>query len=119
MVLVDYIAGMIISVLAGMGIGGGGFLVLYLVYIKNMAQIDAQGVNLIFFIFTAVASLFYHRKKRRIDYKTCIVLCLFGGVGAIIGAMVANYIGANTVRKIFGWLLVVSGVVTLLKNKKE
>ena len=38
------------ALLAGMGVGGGGLLVLYLVFIKDMGQTMAQGLNLVFFI---------------------------------------------------------------------
>jgi len=117
--VIDFFAGMIISILAGMGIGGGGLLVLYLVYVKNMEQISAQGINLLFFIFAAVSSLLYHRKKRDMDYKMCLKLMAFGAMGAILGALTAQFLDGGVIRKMFGWLLITSGSISLLKKKKE
>ncbi len=111
--IVDFFIGIIIAALAGLGVGGGGLLVLYLVFVKNMEQLSAQGINLLFFIAAACSSLFYHRKKRRIDYRLCVMLAVFGVVGAVIGSIIAHSVEPLLIRKIFGWLLVGSGVVTL------
>ena len=119
MMVIDFFAGMIIAILAGMGVGGGGLLVLYLVYVRNVEQIAAQGLNLVFFVFAALASMVYHMKRRKIDYKLCMWLIIFGGVGAVIGSFAANVISKTVVRRIFGWLLVTSGALSLIKRKKE
>ena len=119
MIVLDFFAGVIISALAGMGVGGGGLLVLYLVFVKGIEQIEAQGANLVFFIAAASASLIYHIRKRKINFKVCIILCLFGTLGAVAGSMTAYKIDPTLVRKIFGWLLIVSGCLTLLGKKKD
>ena len=119
MMAIDFFAGMIIAILAGMGVGGGGLLVLYLIYVRGVEQIAAQGINLVFFVFAALASMLYHTKRRKIDYKLCIGLIIFGCVGAVIGSFAANMISKTIVRQIFGWLLVTSGALSLFKRKKE
>ena len=121
--MIDFIAGMLIACLAGMGIGGGGLLVLYLVFVKEMGQLEAQGLNLIFFICAAVASLLYHRKKRKINYRLAAIISVFGVIGAVLGSLTASMLEPDVIRQIFGWLLTVSGGMVLLggkkKNKKE
>ena len=106
----DVIAGILIAALAGMGIGGGGLLVLYLVFIKGMGQLEAQGLNLIFFIFASGASLIYHGRKRKIKWKVAAMLMLFGSFGAWLGAVTASKLDESVVRTIFGWLLIISGL---------
>ncbi len=119
MFFVDFLIGIIVATLAGMGVGGGGLLVLYLVFVKNMDQIEAQGMNLIFFISAATVSLIYHAGKRKINYKLCFFLTVFGSVGAVLGSYTAYRIDPMIVRKVFGWLLIISGSLTLLnKNNK-
>ena len=113
----DYLAGMIIAALAGMGVGGGGLLVLYLVFVKDMAQLEAQWINMVFFIFAALSSLLWHRKKRKINWKLSFLLTVLGITGALLGALTANITSPVIIRKIFGWLMVVSGSITLFPQK--
>ena len=115
----DFFAGMAVAALSGMGVGGGGLLVLYLVFVKNMGQLEAQGINLLFFIVSAIAAFLYNVRKRKINYRLCVLLCLCGIAGAVVGALSANMIPPQTVRKIFGWLLIGSGIWSFLKEKKK
>ena len=116
--MVDVFASAIIAALAGMGVGGGGLLVLYLVFVKNMEQVEAQGINLVFFICAAVSAMFYHIRKRRIDLRLTAYLCVFGLVGAVAGAVTASVLEPDTVRRIFGWMLIISGGAVLFLRKK-
>ena len=115
--ILDIIAGLFISTLSGLGIGGGGLLVLYLVFVRNTAQQSAQGLNLLFFIAASLSALLYHFKKRKIDKKLLVLLIIPGIFGAVSGSMLANTINPLIVRRIFGWLSVISGAVVLIDTK--
>lgn len=117
MTVIDYVAGMLIAVLAGMGVGGGGLLVLYLTFIKNMPQLDAQGLNLAFFVSASLSSLIYHIRKREMNFKLTLLLGLFGLPGAYLGFKTAAAAAPETVRCVFGWLLIVSGCITFFSGK--
>ena len=52
--MVSFIVALITSVLSGLGIGGGGLLVIYLAFFTDTPQITAQGINLLFFIFSSI-----------------------------------------------------------------
>ena len=117
----DIIAAFLISVLAGMGVGGGGLLVLYLVFVKEMGQLEAQGINLVFFVFAALSALVYHTRKRQIDWRLVMILTVTGAIGVLGGSSLARALSPEVVRKIFGWLLMVCGATVLVgkrKNKK-
>ena len=116
--IIDVLAGVIIAALAGMGIGGGGLLVLYLLFIKDMGQVNSQGINLIFFICAGIASLLYHRNKRRLNKRLTVSLIVFGVLGAVSGAYCASIIEPGIIRKIFGWLLIISGLCVVFKKDK-
>lgn len=117
--MMDFAVGVLTATLAGMGVGGGGLLVLYLVLVKEMEQISAQGINLVFFIVASAVAFLYNRKKRSINYKLCLLLIICGAVGALAGALTANILKPQIVRKAFGWLLILSGIYALLSDMRE
>ena len=116
--MIDFFAGLLISALAGMGIGGGGLLVLYLVFVKDMPQLEAQGMNLVFFIFASASALLYHIRKRKINWKLTVLLAAVGVLGAYFGVKTAAVASPKIIRKVFGWLLITSGALVLLGKKR-
>ena len=119
MFLIDFIAGLCISVLAGLGIGGGGLLVIYLTMAKDISQIEAQGINLLFFVTAGAASLIIHMKKRKLNFKNIIVMIIFGSIGAILGSIIANFTDGAIIKKIFGGFLLISGLIELFSKAGE
>ncbi len=113
MIVIDIIASFIISTLAGMGVGGGGLLVIYLTLLRSVEQFMAQGINLLFFICAAAAAIFVNFKKQALDFRTVVILSVSGTVFAVIGAILASYVNVYILRKIFGVLLIVSGIVSI------
>ena len=110
--MLDYI-GFAVSVLAGiftgMGLGGGTILMLYLVTFKNMDQRVAQGVILLFFIPSALISIFIQIKNKslRLD-KLSVIAC--GIFGAIIGSILAQIIDTHFLKIAFGMISVYFGL---------
>ena len=66
------------GIISGMGIGGGTILIPALLFLTEVNQQQAQGVNLIYFIPTAVMALITHRKNGTLDLKTAKPLALLG-----------------------------------------
>jgi len=118
MFLIDFIAGIFVSVLAGLGVGGGGLLVIYLTIVKNVPQIESQGINLLFFVIAGAASLIIHIRKRKLDAKNLIIMIISGSVGAVLGSIAANFMDGGFVKKIFGGFLIISGIIELFSNFK-
>lgn len=118
MIVVNMIAATLIACMAGLGIGGGGLLVIYLTMVLGTEQLTAQGINLLFFIFSAIASLFIHFKKRKLDFRNIAILAIFGICTSILGSYVSHNIDVGILRKIFGGLLVASGILALFKKKR-
>ena len=116
--MLDFAVATIAAALQGLGIGSSGTLVIYLTTWAGRDQVVSQGINLIFFIFSAVAAMFFHVKRRKIYWGVLLCLTLFGAVGAAAGALLLNAFDPFFLRKIFGAMLVVSGLLNLLKKKK-
>lgn len=113
---VTVIASFIIALLSGLGVGSGGLLVIWLTMVEGLSQTDARSLNLLFFLFSAGSALLIHLKRR--ELKIPLVLMLSGG--GILGTLLGTYLGVVTdptlVRKIFGGMLVLSGIYTFLSN---
>ncbi len=112
---IDIIASFFAAVLAAMGVGGGGLLVIYLIFVLNMPQLSAQGINLIFFLCASVCSLPFHIKSKRVSFKTAAVFAPAGAIGAYFGCKTALVSDPIYVRLAFGWLITVAGTITLIK----
>ena len=65
--LIAGIASLIAGFVSALGLGGGGILVLYLTLFLGMEQMQAGGINLIFFLPLAAVSIFIHVKHHLID----------------------------------------------------
>lgn len=114
-----FIITLVIAVLSGMGVGGGGLLVIYLVLFEGAEQIAAQGINLAFFIIAAAASTVFNAKKRKIRWGITLIMSASGIVAAYFGALVAGAIDPTLLRRIFGGTLVMGGAASLLSSLKK
>jgi len=115
--MMDILASFGVAILSGMGVGGGGLLVLYLTALKNTPQIQAQSINMIFFICSASASVVYKAIKKSLNYRALLLLLPLGIAGAVLGARVAVIIRPEVLKIIFGWFLIISGSAVFIKKK--
>ncbi len=114
--MVEFIVGFAVALLSGLGIGGGGLLVIWLVLFAGVEQIEAQGINLVWFIFSSAAAMIIHLMKRKLNFKLILFLAAIGSIGAVTGSYMARSANPDIVKKCFGVLLTVSGVWTLFKS---
>jgi len=119
MIILDMIAAFAVAAMSGMGIGGGGLLVIYLTLARSVEQVEAQGINLLFFLFASSASLFVHFKKRKFYFPVITVAAVIGIAGAAAGSVTANVIDPSVIQKLFGGFLTVSGLITFFKKSKS
>ena len=106
------------GIISGMGIGGGTILIPALLFLTEVNQQQAQGVNLIYFIPTAVMALITHRKNGTLDLKTAKPLALLGLAGAAAGAFLAVSLESEILKKLFGGFLLLMGLSEIFKKKK-
>jgi uncharacterized membrane protein YfcA len=95
---------------ASLGLGGGGILLLYLVLALNMEQLQAQGINLIFFLPCAVIAIIFYTKKRLIDWKAALPILAGGLLGVGLGVWIAGVVTAEWLARIFGGFLLLLGL---------
>lgn len=117
--ILDILAGFFSGIIGAMGLGGGGILILYLTLIKDLPQLNAQGINLIFFIPTAIVALLMHTKNKLIEWKTAFKLILAGLIGIIPGYYLINILNESILRKLFAAVMILVGIINLLRKDKK
>lgn len=111
--LVGFCAGII----SGMGIGGGTILIPALLFLTDISQQQAQGINLVYFIPTALVALFIHRRQGNLSAKLAKPLALLGLAGAAAGAWLAVSLESAVLRRLFGGFLFLMGLSELCKKR--
>ena len=106
----EIIIGLASGIIGGLGMGGGTVLILLLSMISNIEQHIAQGTNVIFFVPTAIAAIFIFIKNKNIKFKVAIPICLWGLLGAFIGASISSKMEVGILRKCFGVFLIIIAI---------
>jgi uncharacterized membrane protein YfcA len=109
--------GLASGIISGMGIGGGAVLIPALTILFAMNQLEAQHINLLYFLPTAAIALVTHRKKGNIEKKGLLRLTLFGLLGAAAGAVFASRVDAGLLGKGFGIFLLGMGAYELFRKE--
>lgn len=112
------IIGFLSGIISGMGIGGGAILIPALILTSGIEQKLAQGINLVYFLPTAVFALIVHIKNKNVVIKTALVIGICGIVGAIIGSITAMNLNNELLRKMFGIFLGLIGIREVYKGIK-
>ena len=103
----------LIAVLSGLGVGSGGLLVIWLTMFEGIDAESARGLNLLFFVFSASAAFAVHLIKGRVKLRFVLFLAACACVGTVMGTYVGTRIDSLMLKRIFGVMLVISGVYTL------
>ena len=107
------------GIVSAFGIGGGTLLLLVMTLFLGVEGPVARCINLLYFLPTALGSLYYHKKNGYL-HKTAIRAAVPIGVAlAVAGAVAAAYIDTGLLRKAFGLYLLWAGVSVLWPKKKK
>lgn len=114
--LFSVIIGILCGIISGFGIGGGSILMIWMTAIAGLEQTAAQSINLLYFLPTAAAALFFHIRKNCICWQAVIPAVIFGSISAAVFAFLATKIDVSLLRKLFGGFLLVIGTMELFKK---
>ena len=103
----ELIIGFISGIVSGMGMGGGTILILLLSIFMNLDQHQAQAINLVFFIPTAISAIVIGIKNKNIQWKLAIPIVIAGIIGAAISAKISTKMDVGLLRKLFGIFLLI------------
>lgn len=93
------------SALGSMGLGGGSLLMLYLLFLTELPQQQAQMLNLFLFLPTAALGAFLHSKNKLLDLSALKKLLLPGIAGCIAGSFLGSALEGTLLRKLFAAFL--------------
>ena len=113
------ILGTLLGFLSGIGIGGGSLLILWLTIVLDFPQAAARGINLLFFIPSALAACFFRWRQGSLDIRTVFPAILSGCIAAGIFSWVGTILDTQMLKKLFGGLLILTGIRELLYKPKE
>ncbi len=113
------VACLVCAVLSGLGVGSAGIFTLYLTLLAGYPQTEAQAFNLLFFLLSAGASLLLHFRQRIIPLRLVGVLVLCAIPGTLLGSYFARTLNPAVIRKLFGGMLILTGVPTLVRGKRR
>lgn len=110
--------GLIAGVIGSLGMGGGTVLILLLSVYSGIEQHIAQGTNVIFFAPMAITAIIMFIKQKRINFKIAIPICIWGLIGATIGANISSKMNVGVLRKFFGGFLILIAIYQIYSSFK-
>lgn len=116
--IVSLVVSTILGFLAGLGVGGGSLLILWLTLVLGLEHTQARIINLLFFIPSAVISSLFRWKQGVLDWKKIIPAIGIGCATAALFSFLSHQINLELIKKIFGGLLIAAGIREILYNSK-
>ena len=117
--LLPFVLGTATGILSAWGVGGGTLLLLCMTLFLGVEQTEAQGINLLYFLPTAAASLYQHRKNGYLDRDVLRAAIPVGTACALGAALLSTSIDVALLRKPFGLFLLYAGASMLLQKSKK
>lgn len=112
--------GTALGFLAGLGVGGGSLLLLWLTAVLSIPYTDARIYNLLFFLPSAAIASFFRFRKDSPALKGLLPAMIAGCIGAVLFSWIGQSIDTYWLKKLFGGLLILTGIREILyKNKKR
>jgi len=113
------LVGTTLGFLAGLGVGGGSLLILWLTLVLGMEHPQARIINLLFFLPSAVIASLFRWKQGKLDLKAVLPAILAGCAAAALGSWLSVRMELFWIKKLFGGLLLITGIRELLYKPKQ
>ena len=112
--MVDFLVPLLIAILlgflAGMGVGGGSLLLLWLTQVVGMPQSQARILNLLFFLPAAITATLFRVRKQLIPPGVILPALLTGCTAAAVFTLLARFLDITLMKKLLGGLLILVGL---------
>ncbi len=112
-------AGILLGYLAGLGVGGGSLLILWLTLVLGMPQGTARNINLMFFVTAAGAVSIFRWKTGNLQIRKLLPAIIAGCFGAALCSWLSTQIDTGWMKKLFGCLLIFTGLWELFYRPRK
>ena len=120
---IDFCIALLASVfcgtLAGMGLGGGSLLILWLTAVQNMDPVTARGINLVFFLPAALIATLTRIRKGSLPIQKVMPAVWAGILFAILFSLISSRLDISLLQKLFGILLLITGLRELFYRPRK
>ena len=113
------------GIFAGMGMGGGTFLIPLLSLFFGVEQIICQSTNVICFVFLAIICALIYAKNKLIDFKVALCVSIPAALIATFSSLFAVKISSQILQVCFSIFIILVGIfyfvktiILMRKNKK-
>ena len=113
------IIGTALGFLAGIGVGGGSLLILWLTLVLGMDHPQARVINLLFFLPSAIISTLFRWRQGKLEVKKVLPAIIAGCIAAGICSFISSSMDLQLLRKLFGGLLILTGIRELFYKPKK
>lgn len=114
-----FIIGTALGLLAGLGVGGGSVLILWLTLVLHMPQQVAKGINLLFFLPAAIISCFIRWRQGKLSFKKVLPAMAAGAVSALLFTWLSDQLPTDLLKAPFGILLLFTGARELFYRPRK
>lgn len=116
---VALLIGTVLGFLSGLGVGGGSLLILWLTLVLEMDPSTARVLNLLFFIPSATIACLFRWHQRALPVHKVLPSVFTGCAAAILFAHLGRTLDTAILKKLFGGLLLITGVRELFYRQKS
>ncbi len=113
------VVGTVLGFLSGLGIGGGSLLILWLTLVLDMDAGTARGINLLFFVPSALVAVLFRWRQGHLNWKYILPAAAAGCAAAFGGSLLAARIDTALLKKLFGGLLILTGLRELCYRPRK
>ena len=116
---VIFIVSTILGFLAALGIGGGSLLVLWLTFAIGMDPITVRGINLLFFLPSALIAICFLWHQGSVPWKKIHPAMIAGCLSALGFSWLGGYFDVPILKKLFGIVLILTGIKELCYRPRK
>lgn len=113
------LVGTVLGFLAGLGIGGGSLLILWLTFVIGMDPVTARGINLLFFLPSALITCCFRWKQGAIRWRKIFPAMASGCIAAFAFSWLGSNLNLELLKKLFGALLILTGLKELFYRPRK
>lgn len=111
--------GCVLGFLAGLGIGGGSLLILWLTLVLGIEHGAARYINLLFFLPSAIIASAFRWKQGKLRIHKVLPAIILGCIFAALFSLISKELDISVIKKLFGGLLILTGIRELFYRERK